>query len=403
MLTTPTEWPPSYERQAFRRKLSCVRSCVFQDKIYVATGGWGQAGNDIVFSELKHKAEKDDEDATMGLGFPNLEYPLALGFDGGKKTTADAKDSISDRISEDEDMMREISTTTTRRGDVTQIEMMNSRTHNCVMLSTWSSGSVVMHSFGGKTLQCVRDWTGLHQGSVTSIDVQGAYNHFVTSGEDGQICLTDLNRPDYVTKIGCGARAYISKVKFTSTHSSTLAMAGSGARLRFVDIRSKDVEALPEDAIDPHSNLLTCLCVHPARANIVATGSACGVVSLWDVRKQSAPTASATPTTNVPTTSICAHEQSVTDLSFLHTSTTSMVSCGNDGRLWHWDFSGGQLEEEQVRFSHEQDEYLVPTKLHTHVLPINGLDVRPIEGFRAGQCVFACTDAEDILKFHCLH
>lgn len=270
-----------------------------------------------------------------------------------------------------------------QRADAMAVEFVG----GSLFASAWSNGNVCLHDLkNGSAIK----WQGigLHSGAVNDIDVvsDGVTSLIASGGQDGNVNLLDPSRPDLCHTV-VSKQSSIQTVKFVS--SNTLAYCGMGGRLSLLDWRSPRTSKATW--VDSNASMLRCLCVHPASPNIIATGSTEGVVSVWDIRNE-----------QEPTFSIQGHIDDVCDISFLHAPRTSLVTCGEDGRVWHWDFNAHNMDESEVNFSLKQRGNLQETLLHQHVLPVNALDVCPTqEGATPGQLVLAATDAEDLLSFHC--
>lgn len=268
------------------------------------------------------------------------------------------------------------------------------------IVSVWGSGDVVRHTLGGAageySLQEQR-WCGskLHKGAATSVDLRpsgfgagfGAgpalTGELATTGEDGALHLLSLEQPRPLRSLNKASTSACMKVRWSSP--DCLLTCGMGARLLVWDVRS-DMAKPQHVAYEPHCTNLTALCVHPARPHIMATGSACGVLSIWDHRKGSAPLSS-----------IQALPSAVWSAAFLPNQQTSMVVCGEDGSVLFWDFNAAKLDPSLVTFEASGEKADIRrTLLYRSALSVNTLVA---EDHGTVDTVLCGTDTEELLCF----
>jgi WD40 repeat protein len=143
----------------------------------------------------------------------------------------------------------------------------------------------------------------------------------------------------------------------------TLAAACMSGRLVLWDTRLLlDGNRRPSLICASENGSLLSVAAHRARPYLFATGSANGVLETWDTRNYSSPLLS-----------VVTHDAAIWSLSFLDTSSTQIVSCGEDGGLFLWEFNKDRRDPIQVEFSRAQQSNILVRRLHKAPLPLNVL------------------------------
>lgn len=228
-------------------------------------------------------------------------------------------------------------------------------------------GRLVMYELGQEGLTVVDENTDCHQGSVMAMDLSGDGSLLASADSFGSIVL-------HSTPTSLGFRTLASPslgkdssdlydVKFQSSFS--LLACGVSGRVRMWDLRQKTSTATKNKptsvCMTPHSDLLTCLAIHPSRP-IFAAGSGNGIIHVFDQRKQ-----------ETPVSSLQAHDSYISDMSFLIHKQTQLVTSGHDGAVNLWDFNKDGRDPTQVSYGSEQQHNIEATNLLTCSLPVNSL------------------------------
>lgn len=181
----------------------------------------------------------------------------------------------------------------------------------------------------------------LHQGACASVDYNPAQQFIVTAGEDGHINLlfvSDLRqgRQSPRTSLAADTSAIYSVLFPREMQGPIVLTAGASpsAQLQLWDLRQKKSSVARLGWQKANISQINqrfacgdghfCLAGHPTRPELFASGDGSGNVFIWDVRKPSLGGALAVHQS---------HQGPVWGLAFHPSSSTSLISCGEDGTL----------------------------------------------------------------------
>jgi len=240
-------------------------------------------------------------------------------------------------------------------GNVTELRFVRSD----VVLASSSRGNLTSYNVveDAAGAELVSDLTvAVHEGSCTAFDVHEFRSEVVTSGEDGCITVHAATTLKELRRIDRASSSSLHSVRWCGQH--TVAGVGLSGRLSVWDMQASGRRPVIVSH-DPNSSLLTCLAKLPTRPHHYATGSADGVVSVWDARASTTPIFSTR-----------AHDGPVWDACFLPTAEQCIASCGEDGTVKMLTFTP-QNGAEQVTYDKSEASAV---ELLTSVQPLNRLD-----------------------------
>ncbi|ELU18713.1 hypothetical protein CAPTEDRAFT_166049 [Capitella teleta] len=209
--------------------------------------------------------------------------------------------------------------------------------YDLILVSSSLGGvTLLKHHSNSQTLSVVLEWKDLHrfhsqaECACTSVAPHG--DHFVTVGEDGRLCLVNMEHRT--------PTAVIDKADSCSINAACMlkrdecATVNSSGQLKVWDLRqSQDVPRasrlfLPSNSASGERCALNCITNHPTQAHIVATGGQDGALSIWDMRQE-----------KFPVTVLSAHASHLWEVVFHPNFPDHLFTCSEDGAAWHWDAS----------------------------------------------------------------
>lgn len=245
-------------------------------------------------------------------------------------------------------------TTLSTSASVTQIEALR---QNRLLVSS-ADGSASLYyaeasfDMSSYSLQEINTWEGLHRRgaagkSCACTTVAGSTDgeRVVTGGEDGRLNAFQTGDPVAMWTHGDGTGPAINSVQFADTFCF---VSGNGlGQLQLWDTRQNASAAVMTMRDDSDNDMyeLHDVCVNPGQPDKVATGGGDGVLSVWDIRH---------PT--FPQTIHEAHTSELWQIKF-HPghSDQHLFTCGEDGRLLHWDTNARRMQRPSSEFMVPED------------------------------------------------
>jgi len=294
-------------------------------------------------------------------------------------------------------------TSTKLDGDITDIQFLSSN----ALVASSSSGRVNLYGLTetesksslskseedpSLSLSLLHEWTNetkstssskaakslpLHQGVATSLDFQG--DHIISAGEDGSIGILSVTSAQVVRMIDkvCPSTCFCIRFSCSGAHFFAACMGGS---LLTFDPRASVIRPV-QKCKDVAAECLTSLSVHPDRPNTAATGSAEGIVSVWDVRTNARPMCS-----------VQQHSSTIWDVSFIPSAPTLLLTCCEDGTINVSDFNADGGDPIKVDYSTAQRSNFKSKVLGETGLGVNSIDVDPLTN-----SIVCGTDTEQLL------
>lgn len=179
-------------------------------------------------------------------------------------------------------------------GRVTQLQTVN-QTDKLALISGSSTGKVTVFvtssdttsSVNGDVAETLSMTHNVHKGSISALDLRPDSNDCLTAGEDGKICIVDINQggdPEVICIYDTVGTASFSAAKWTS--SNEIVTASTGGVLQSWDRRRPGKPSsrcqFKLDANAPAS--IHSIDVHPSQRHLCAMGGSGGAVLAWDLR-----------------------------------------------------------------------------------------------------------------------
>lgn len=156
--------------------------------------------------------------------------------------------------------------------------------------------------------------------TIVTMDALGQRS--AIGGDTGSIAVLDLKRPEAAPVMSSHESFCVNAVALVDGNDTELASVCSGGLLKVWDWRQRAVPVLQLSAPAQETASLTCVAVRPQTGGTqMVTGSARGVVALWDRRAPDHPISVFRP-----------HEELVWDMCFDEMG-SSLITCSNDGTV----------------------------------------------------------------------
>ena len=156
--------------------------------------------------------------------------------------------------------------------------------------------------------------------TVVSMDALG--QHSAVGGDSGSIAVIDLKRPEADPVMKSCESFCVNGVALVGRNDTELASVCSGGLLKLWDWRQRPQPVMQLVAPPQETASLTCVAVRPSTGGTqIVTGSARGVVALWDRRSP-----------HHPLSVLRTHEELVWDMCFDEAGST-LITCANDGAV----------------------------------------------------------------------
>jgi len=186
-----------------------------------------------------------------------------------------------------------------------------------------------------------------HRGAVTAFDYDHQKGLMASGGEDGCLKFHPLSDfPDLkVTQQICASSVTIDSVRFASP---SVVVFSQGSTISMWDLRSPPsqghVASLGMSKEKDYGSLGSAVrfwdvAVHPTQPHLCLAGDSKGSISIWDTRM------STSSNTQVPPyyTHSRAHWGNIWHTTFVPTVPGLILSCGEDGQFFSWDFYHNRL------------------------------------------------------------
>ncbi|CAG8445954.1 12420_t:CDS:2 [Ambispora leptoticha] len=173
-------------------------------------------------------------------------------------------------------------------------------------------------------------------------------------GEDGKLVFSRIT--DTMTEIIDADTGIINGLVWPTSHE--IVIATSGGRLKKYDRRNPRTAVAVAKTEGKGLDRLTCLAVNPNKKMQLASGSANGVVSIWDSRNLVEPLNKFEP-----------HKLSVWDIIFHPNRPETVLSCSEDASIAILDLS-------KTSYLRDRDEIPRLPK-NSNCAPLNSLDYHP--------------------------
>ncbi len=200
--------------------------------------------------------------------------------------------------------------------------------------------------------------------TVVTMDALG--QHGAVGGDTGSIAVLDLKRPEAAPVMKSRESFCVNGVALVGRNDTELASVCSGGLLKLWDWRQRAQPVMQLIAPPQETASLTCVAVRPSTGGTqIVTGSARGVVALWDRRSPDHPLSVFRP-----------HEELVWDMCFDEAG-SSLITCSNDGTVAEHEISteshgpGGMAQMHWVR------------RLVEQVMPVNCVALEQTTGLVA--------------------
>jgi hypothetical protein len=164
--------------------------------------------------------------------------------------------------------------------------------------------------------------------TVVTMDSLGQYS--AIGGGSGSIAVLDLKRPEAAPVMEVRESFCVNGVALVGRNDTELASVCSGGLLKLWDWRQRAQPVTQLVAPPQEAASLTCVAVRPSSGGTqIVTGSARGVVALWDRRSPDHPLSVFRP-----------HEELVWGMCFDEAG-SSLITCSNDGTVAEHEISAG--------------------------------------------------------------
>lgn len=164
--------------------------------------------------------------------------------------------------------------------------------------------------------------------TVVTMDSLGQYS--AVGGDNGSIAVLDLKRPEAAPVMKARESFCVNGVALVGRNDTELASVCTGGLLKLWDWRQRAQAVMQLVAPPQEAASLTCVAVRPSTGGTqIVTGSARGVVALWDRRSPDHPLSVFRP-----------HEELVWGMCFDEAG-SSLITCSNDGTVAEHEISSG--------------------------------------------------------------
>eukprot|EP00742_Colponemidia_sp_Colp-10_P007458 GILJ01008033.1.p1 GENE.GILJ01008033.1~~GILJ01008033.1.p1 ORF type:complete len:374 (+),score=49.15 GILJ01008033.1:100-1122(+) len=205
----------------------------------------------------------------------------------------------------------------------------------------------------------------LHQDACISVDVNTGSNEAVSIGEDGILNVVDIGSGTSKAKrrIVTGEGAPLRAVRYLQPNI----VATLSTHLKLWNISSSSTRPVKTLCLDETPTwLLHCVAPHPSRPEKLATGSASGELSIWDLRHN-----------NFPLNRTSGHQADVWDVQFNPSAPHILMTAGNEGWIQKWNFDSSntaELSQTQVEYLNDEEHLQLTRELECN-LSVNSLDI----------------------------
>ncbi|XP_029652632.1 nucleoporin Nup43-like [Octopus sinensis] len=225
------------------------------------------------------------------------------------------------------DMEPQLLADITHVGDVTDLKYLDQQ--QVVASSSKGSVGIFKHNQNTQAVECVQTWKNLHGYNLISCPctcVGHREDVLVTGGEDGKICVLNLEKKNITKCIDKADSCTINSITFL--RQNEILITNSTGQLKIFDLRANPSETPQTLFLSGEQVSLMCAAKHPSQQHLVATGTVDGSLCLWDLRQK----------TN-PVTLLGGHTGPLWEVKFHSAYPNHLFTCSEDGSLWHWDNS----------------------------------------------------------------
>jgi|EP00945_MAST-04E_sp_MAST-4E-sp1_P002449 WD40 repeat protein len=202
---------------------------------------------------------------------------------------------------------------------------------------------------GSKSLNVTKSWSPPRslegKGATSGLDIFQGSGRVVAVSETGSIDMCQIGNSEFSNPI-CNTTpnctAYNDVTFMTNPNSFVVVGDRPTGQIEVWDVAASCDRPQLTFTHDNHSRVRqNCVARHPARNEILATGSSEGSVSIWDLRKGDTPFVKMQE----------AHAGDVWSLRFHTQDPGTIVSVGEDGNAFRWSYVGAG-EKTPERFTH---------------------------------------------------
>uniref|UniRef100_A0A915KWZ6 Nucleoporin Nup43 n=1 Tax=Romanomermis culicivorax TaxID=13658 RepID=A0A915KWZ6_ROMCU len=182
-------------------------------------------------------------------------------------------------------------------------------------------------------LKRINRWTKLHDGCCTALSVFG--EEIVTVGEDGRLNFVNLSKMNdaktsSISNLCEDKKPYSPFYSINRLGKNEIIAGNSLGQIMVVDLRSENGENFLPLVLPclNRTGAATALEKHPAQPHLLIAGYQSGDAGFWDLRSP-----------NIPVFVSSAHSGPIWRAKFHPYYCNNFFTCGEDGRLIHWDIS----------------------------------------------------------------
>lgn len=203
--------------------------------------------------------------------------------------------------------------------DVTQI---NPITNSKSVAISLSNGDVLCFTYFPNGLKLSHKWGSVHSNCCKDSVLNRFTNEVITCGEDGVICVLNIENVSKVVKSKCLTQNSLESIDLLSANE--VICGTSSGHLKVYDIRKQEVVL----SMANEQSVMSCVKRNPHISHMVSCGNDVGVLSLWDMRN-----------TGKQLMQVSGHSSLISELNYKSNEPNILITSSYDGQLLRWNIS----------------------------------------------------------------